>query len=1349
MVLTDLVFNALSAKTLLSSSSPSIISNSTSSISESLLRKTRFDDRATTKTSLALKSYRNNSNPKLPISTLKETRTNGGVGDDDDDDDEVLLKDIFQWNELKTISETINSPEFINLHGSCLFVKSNAVYIAIITNRGNIVIFNYRREIDYILVPTQSNDETCAISCIAFSSDCSYLAAGLQDGSIRLWNLKRATKGNSIPNLPFYTIYPISLKSRFTQNIQGHIINTRITYISFVGESNYQLITADDCGLVFYHNGIKKFMNLIYVTTKLLGKNDANLDDSKFKIRCMEMLPLGSAHQITDKMGILAIMTDDLLVIVSTISLNDDTVLYVKQHFKIGKPKHVLQEEGLPSHCLSWMPSMHTKAGFTNTRLAYCWNNVLTILELDNKSLSGRMLDFINNAKDRNKVISKLPFKKIARLIDERIIRDIKWLQSDVLCLFFDDEMITIYSNGSALVPVASQTIGNISDINLSKHRVLYNRESKLFIGKLLGWADILLKKLSQGLYAEALAIADSYYNSNSVGKLTVIGLPQNRKQRAELIEPYLVKIMREAMPHLIQSDRESYITLCLNIIAYIAVPNDLLETLYEIVQDDSVFFQALEPFILSGLILSLPPVVLKALIQYYVKGENHPSTNMGDNGDLLTEIICTLDIKLLDIDLAIQLCKQYDLRECLVYIWNFVLNDYQTPLIEFFVDINNNPSSADNFKIYTYLSYILTGRQYPIDKFINNDMAAKKSICDILFTSSTISSVPTRNGNTIFPYLYTLLKFDSLEMLSCINEFFEDLFLNEDAKLNRQYLLDALIDIFEANDEHFTDFDKCQLLIFIARNYPKYSQFLRLSDSILSDVFNRLCENKSEAIFQDCELALQSLLPYFEPEDDYYVEKLEMAKYYNVLINMYKSEGMFSQALRMWLKREQGNISHQSLDNQTPEMDIGGRNSNDDHDHVDQLYQLLESSFASSKNPGDRLNLVKIVKENFGRFLKLNDVSDYNTARLANLIEQFSPNLHLEVLKLTGSGDEGDASNEIVLSYLREVFLVSKSIDLTQFINRYIELLLLYKKDKEVVSFVKQWKDKVDYDVAMQLFENHNIIEPQVILLVDQEKFSTALELILKYIEDNVNDTTLQEQFSNLLDLAIEICENPKSLVISKVEADELKSNEKLWLELITRLVVLANSTNTVVGSPLHQFFNQFIHDCFKRISDYKLNNDSKSLFLNVFNKFLHQFPENDPTKFATLANIKDVLQQVFISYSYESEILKITMRMFNRDMYKSMMLLQDIKLAKWDITTKNCANCGKPMWGKHIDSEDLNQHWLAWEHCQRQKLWGNVKDDTFHDLKLIFFLCGHGYHFNCLERLGVNDYCVICGKK
>ena len=51
------------------------------------------------------------------------------------------------------------------------------------------------------------------------------------------------------------------------------------------------------------------------------------------------MLPLGSSVEITDKMGIMAIMTSEILTIISTISLNDPTIPFVKQHFKIGKSK--------------------------------------------------------------------------------------------------------------------------------------------------------------------------------------------------------------------------------------------------------------------------------------------------------------------------------------------------------------------------------------------------------------------------------------------------------------------------------------------------------------------------------------------------------------------------------------------------------------------------------------------------------------------------------------------------------------------------------------------------------------------------------------------------------------------------------------------------------------------------------------------------------------------------------------------------------------------------------------------------------------------------------------------------
>ena len=55
--------------------------------------ETKFDDRATTKTSLALKSCRNNGNQTSRISTLNEPQPNGGGGSGEDD--EILLKDIF------------------------------------------------------------------------------------------------------------------------------------------------------------------------------------------------------------------------------------------------------------------------------------------------------------------------------------------------------------------------------------------------------------------------------------------------------------------------------------------------------------------------------------------------------------------------------------------------------------------------------------------------------------------------------------------------------------------------------------------------------------------------------------------------------------------------------------------------------------------------------------------------------------------------------------------------------------------------------------------------------------------------------------------------------------------------------------------------------------------------------------------------------------------------------------------------------------------------------------------------------------------------------------------------------
>ncbi|RCK54865.1 Vacuolar protein sorting-associated protein 8 [Candida viswanathii] len=1253
---------------LTSSPSSTSLLSSTSSSTITPLRKTKFDDRSRTKTGISLRMY---SSGEAKTRTVNVDNNEGVTGR------ESMLRDIFKWNEMNELTKVIKSGEFIMQHGNFRFFKSNSIYIAIVTTGARIIVFNYRQEVEFVL--SVEPRELSLITCVAFSGDCSHLCAGFEDGSIKIWNLKNSNEEQEI--LPVYTIYPISLKSRFVQNAQGHIINTKITFVSFIGDSNHQIVSTDDSGLMFFHNGIKKFMNLMYVTSKLLGRNDANLKDEKFKILNCEMLPLGSSVEITDKMGIVAVMTSELLIIVSTISLNDPSIPFVKQHFKIGKSKRVTGES--LDTCLSWFPSMQTAEGTTtNAKLCYAWNNVLTILELENQVFSYRVVKLINDAKDKDKVISKLPLKVTCRWVSDHGIKSVKWIQSDVLCVFTDNhEMITFYYVDENLTAIAKDSIDpTFQNINASKRRILCsNATTSLFIGQLLGWADILVNKLSEEAFADALSIADNYYNSSNSGKLTIVGLPRDKKQRGELIQPYLVKIMKESLPHLFsESDKKSYISLCLNIIAYI---NDieLLEQLYDVVDDDAVYFQSLEPLILSGNIISLPPVVLKKLVQFYIKEQN---------GDLLTEIVCTLDIKTLDIDLTIQLCNEFHLKECLIYIWNFVLHDYATPLMEFLEELEKG-DAVDDFRVYAYMAYILTGRQYPTDRFLEDENAARKAVCDILFSSTAIENIPCLNPDTIFPYLFTLLKFNSFEMLSTLNEFFEDPFLNEDPRLTRQYLIETLLDIYEINDEEFTQFDKCQLLIFISRNYPKYSQFLRLSESTLFEVIDSLCQNQNPTIVEDCELGLLSLLPVYDGQDydEFIIEKLEMAKYYNVLISIYRSEGKYSNALETWLKKENQN---------------GGQGDG-------QLSNLLESSFVSSKNASDRLNLVKIIRENFEKFMKLDD-------QFIRLIERFTPNLHLEVLNLSPESDT------YVFSYLRELFKISQT-DLTAYLTKYLELLIVYDTD-QVIPFVETWEDKFEYGEVYGICEKNEITEAQTILLVNNHKYEQALDVIIQAMNKSLPSTKeTQEVFAKLLRLSFATIEPPSM-------AQEL--NQKLWIILINHLVELSHNQD------VHDFINECIHDSFIFMN----NNKNDTSFFEILNKFI--IDSNDQK---TLSNIKKILHQVFISYSTDSEILKVIKYMLNKDIYKKMNDVKDKTLEGWIIENLRCSCCDLKIVGKGVD---LSEHYLAYEEREKQKIWklSSSTINSFKELSIIFFSCGHGYHKKCLKNLLVNNYCVICNQ-
>ena len=1367
--------------------SPTPSDTSSHSSLTSPLRKQRFDDRSQTKISIALKSHQINTSHHVKDSVDVHRHLK-----------ELDINEILKWSETSTITGIINSSDFIASHGSVNYTEPSSIYIALGTNKGRIVVFNYHQGVEFILgidsgesqEQSDHHQQNSEISTIAFSSDSIFLAAGYTSGHIRLWDLS-SKLSSAFPGTisPYFTINPITLQDRFTKNHLGHLRNTPINQISFIADLHIQLISVDISGLVFYHNGIKKFLQKYFISQKILGKNDANITDSKYFIYGCSLLPLGSSHQITDQLGVMAVITSNVLIIVSALSLNNSHTMHTVEHFKVGKSKQVMSSTQIMA-CLDWFPCMEVNNKTINAKLAYSWNNVLNILEVDNSSFPSNLLSVVSDLKDKDKGIPKLPIKKVSRWNTTNkhdSIVSVKWISSDILCVFIKEgsqphgslKVTALYlSNGilkrvgndrilgldiftSSLHGTSSPRAVNTTEeavltsyensIKVFKHRLLALTDSdnirKLYIGRLLSWADVLLGLLSSGKYAEALSTANEFYNSANTGKLVLVGLPEDPSARFKLVRPYLIQIMKESVPHLFSYGYENlhyFLTTYFSIISNLTREDSkedllyLLEMIFEKLDEKSIFFDVLESYTLSGSISSLPPLILKQLVEHYVKTER---------GELLTEILCILDIKTLDIDLTIQLCNQYNLRDCLIYIWNYLLDDYETPLVDFIKDFRNPEFllKEDYLRAYSYMSFVLTGRQYPTDRFIDGlkDIPIKESICNILFSSTTVTW-PAHNGeelhadneDTIFPYLFSFLKANSFEMLSTLNEFFEEPYLNdiETKKLNRQYITDALLDIFEANEHLFTDEDRCQLAIFIGRNYAKYSQFIRLSESVLGRIINDLCGNTNVAILSDCELALQSLLPYYEPEnDDLLYEKLTAAKYYSVLINIYKSEGRYSKVLEMWLSKLMN--------------DPSGEFQNE------SLSQVLENSFMLTKKPVDRLSLINVIIVNFERFTAI-DLDNFLV-----LISRFSPQLHHEALNIK--------DNVLMFKYLDELFHQSKSLlsddpHLPNLISKNIELHCIYDKTT-IFKFVETWKEELVRDQdqfarTIQILKDNQQVDSVAELVVFQGHYYEALKYILTFINSisaSLDDEGLKSTFTKLLHQSMKICE----LAETYEEYDgDLILNEKMWLDLIGNVVNMASIMQH--NAEVHTFLNGCIHDCFRAISDAKLNTNvgdsekKEQSFLTIFNKFLESSSDN-----STLANVRGILQENFVSYSYESEMLRISLSMLNQGIYKELKQIKMDNLSGWAIQQKLCASCGKIMWGPDVSQDNYS----AWEDRQSAALYimgsslgTKFDNDKYHHCQLIFFKCSHGFHSSCLESLGVSVgsckdkrgqvACVIC---
>lgn len=661
------------------------------------------------------------------------------------------------------------------------------------------------------------------------SADHSTIACGHASGHIFTWEIARPAK-------PFLHIPPIDRKQ--TPNADGHCLKNAVLHLGFLGTRHTALVSADEKGMAFSHlatRGMGAVLRTVR-TSRILGRYPetipaANRQRKPSSVLAFSPLPLGNAEHTSDSMGLVAMLTPYLLVIVSTLPIP-------QTQYKNPRPKEVAAH-GAMSAALAWFPSLRLKnptaisnEASSKVKLVYSWSNVLIVLEIVNVEPS---------EPSEKGAVATLDFRLRSKWKAEEAIVGLQWLGPSVVAVLTISQQLLILKGDSLQVTDSAdlirkhlyhvdlfsqqlhQLVEHLDEEDESMHGVVADAfymsfrayKGRLFIlgfneislGTLSNWADRLYALVQQWNFIGAIRLATAYYTGKS--HTATVGLPDDDILRHKVVQEYILKIISSSLKYAFEQNLEATTTraddsqleelaeVCINACISMADLNYLFDEVYTWYQDSNVsgiFIDALELRIMEGEIQVVPPVVIKDLIHHYMaKGREK----------LLEEIICNLDPRTMDIDQVSALCKKHNLYDALLYVWNEALGDYTT-VLSFLLDLANQPNGTPSdprrssdihlsyaSRIFPYMSYILTSRIYPTGKEMLEDKAllAKAEIYQFFFSlsdhghprSNEPSQIKPSGDISSFQNLRKILDFDASSFLSMLNEAFEDNFLSGD----------------------------------------------------------------------------------------------------------------------------------------------------------------------------------------------------------------------------------------------------------------------------------------------------------------------------------------------------------------------------------------------------------------------------------------------------------------------------------------------------------------------------------------------------------------------------------------
>lgn len=941
--------------------------------------------------------------------------------------------------------------------------------------------------------------------------------------------------------------------------------------------------------------------------------------------------------------NMIALLTPELLEVL-WINAQGAAVTY-QEVVRISRNRDALEEpsgQGMACFRKGEYASSHSQVQYN---LIYSWGSDLELLHIDMAKPPPQCVSIVCGYKHHSPIIQA------------------GWLKQDLVVLFSSEgdgvlDFVDL-NDAKAIDQERLPASMKLKLLVVSGYSIFVLGKHEFSVGKLANWADRLLSFVNNGQPAAAVKLALKYYESG--GDLSIIDLPSSDIKKKAAVRKALPDLILTTVQFSAQYDQESLKTLLPEAIEASAVTKvDILESILDIVDQEQwareLYLATLTKLVMKKKLLKIPAAVFKELLLH----------------TLDPRVFYNLDLSTLDLDLAFDLCSKHpeSLAEAKIFLQNNCLQDYISPL-------------KDAGHVFEYLAMTLTSRAYPIGTDLPEECAAiaKTKVYQVLFMEDDNLGL-----------LKDLLTWNERAFYMALNEAFEDPWLNSNTEISRQTILNLLID-------HYLVIGKMSIsfCVFIARNYPKYSQFIVIQETYLQKVVDQLCQGGDQDSADEVQMALLSILAVHKPRDmSAFIEKLSSARFMLVLHHVLRKRGQLLEFVELKLSMAD----------------------------YDEIWSILEECMSQTRTKSVRFivdyleELKSIDVEALARLVVLHNVSEvWQEILKSDLMPKNEPvNGHSEQKNLEFIGG--------IFEIIHERGGRLPPMDVRVF---YIQAL---------ASLETQRPDKLIYLLNEILTGPNDVELPRVVDSLSTNQRTDALAIIL--CRKNRKAEASIYLRNTIRDLA------------AGITKDSQKPPLNWYIKFACNICLEVSQSDKDVAQVLCQELIETLAECglVPELNDVtSIIIESNLIDISRIAQLL-LIDSNPKVSKLSRDETPRVISQIYSSLARSEQGLRCFLEIVLKEGHHQYLQVLAGRSQGWIVPVEGeCEICGRKVVGLGINAKQLYLDWRSSMNGETNKDDITLGLDTNGDgTSLLSFQCGHHYHYRCHQRMINARSCVIC---